>query len=319
MMTALSDIPPQLALSFAFGSVVWDVVLSVCILVSVSLFIIAVFSCPGDIRLSPQREAALATGHSDRRTVFESDFIRPIMLVLLSIAHRLHVAKLKEWIRRTLVSAGNPDFYTPEEYLAVAMLTGATIATVLESTYVLVAGELSVTALVMGITAGMLLTLLQLRSRAKSRLRLIAKRVPYALDLIALAMGAGATFAEAVQTVVREESEDPFNAELRAMLAEINLGTTRRRALQNLADRVPLDMLRSIVASVIQAEELGTPLAEALHSQATLMRQERSAQAENAAAVASVRILLPGLVILIGVALALFAPMILRLTKKGLF
>jgi len=99
----------------------------------------------------------------------------------------------------------------------------------------------------------------------------------------------------------------------------MDLGTTRRAALQNLAERVPIEMLRSIVASVIQAEELGTPLSDVLHSEATLLRLQRSVRAENAAAVASVRILLPSLLILMSVVLAVFAPAIVRAVKRGLF
>jgi len=76
---------------------------------------------------------------------------------------------------------------------------------------------------------------------------------------------------------------------------------------------------RAIVASVIQAEELGTPLSEVLHSQATLLRMQRSVRAENAAAVASVRILVPSLLILMSVILAVFSPMVLRAFRKGIF
>jgi len=182
-----------------------------------------------------------------------------------------------------------------------------------------VSGEVSFIAAAVGLVIGSGLTILQLHSTASKRIRLISKRVPYALDLIALAMGAGATFTEAVRTVVREEGDDPFNSELKALLAEIELGKTRREGLQNLSSRIPLDMLRSIVASVIQAEELGTPLADVLHSQATLLRMQRTVRAENAAAVASVRILVPSLLILMGVVLAVFSPMILRAVRKGLF
>jgi tight adherence protein C len=304
---------------YALGGGLWDIVLSVCILLSVALLIVAMFSHPGRVRISPQREAALATGHSDRKTLFESAVLRPLMLLLLSLSHRLAFPGLKRWIQRKLVASGNLDFYTPEEYIAISFLTGSTLAGVLEVLHIVAYGRFNIVILAFGMVAGMFLTLFQLYSRAAARIREISKRVPYALDLIALAMGAGATFTEAVQTVVKENADDPFNSELRAVLAEINLGTTRRRALENLAERVPLEMLRSIIASVIQAEELGTPLAEALHSQATLMRMHRSVRAEHAAAVASVRILLPSLLILMGVVLALFGPMIVRVAERGLF
>ena len=58
---------------------------------------------------------------------------------------------------------------------------------------------------------------------------------------------------------------------------------------------------------------------DVLHSQANLLRMQRSARAENAAAVASVRILVPSLLILMGVVVAVFSPMILRIIREGLF
>ena len=141
----------------------------------------------------------------------------------------------------------------------------------------------------------------------------------YALDLIALSMGAGATFTEAVRTVVREQTDAPFHVELRTMLAEMDLGTVRSKALVNMADRVPLDTLRSIVGAVVQAEELGTPLGQVLHDQATLLRDQRSVRAENAAAAASVRILLPCMLLVLAVLLTVFSPIILKMLHGGLF
>lgn len=297
----------------------WDIVISIGFFVAVAGFIVAIFSQPGQIKLSPQREAAIATGHTDRQTAFEKPFLRPIMWLLLVAAHRLAMPKTKEWIRRNLVAAGNPSYLIPEEFLALALLAGLLLAASLGTFHLMALGSFSVIAVFAGIGSGMGAVLLQLHLKASERVRLISKRVPYALDLIALAMGAGATFTEAVRTVVREDTEDPFNAELKTVLAEIELGSTRRKALENLSERVPLDMLRAIVASVIQAEELGTPLSEVLRSQATLLRMQRSTRAENAAAVASVRILVPSLLILMSVILAVFSPMVLRAFRKGIF
>ncbi len=302
---------------------IYQLGLSIGILVAVTLLIVAVFGQTGQIEISPQRQAALATGHTDRRTVFEQPLLRPVIWLLLGMSHRLAMPKFKEWLRRKLVAAGSPEYYTAEEYLALSLLTGVALAGVIELVYVLVPPhQLSFMAIVSGLVLGTGLNVYQLYARADNRIRQISKRVPYAIDLISLAMGAGATFTEAVSAVVRkarDEEDDPFHVELRAMLAEIELGTTRRQALRNLADRIPLDLLRSIVASVIQAEELGTPLAEVLHSEATLLRMQRSLRAENAAAVASVRILVPSLLILMSVVLAVFAPAIVRVFRRGLF
>ena len=53
--------------------------ISVCVLAAVSLTVAAAFAQPGAIRMSAERESALATGHSDRRTVFENLWMRPLM------------------------------------------------------------------------------------------------------------------------------------------------------------------------------------------------------------------------------------------------
>ena len=259
----------------------WDVILSVLILVDVAMLIYAVFGQRTQVRLSPEREAAIATGHTDRRTIFESPVIKHLMWFLLSLSHRVALPRAKNWIHRRLVAAGNPDYYTPEEYVALAMASGTVLGTLLLVVYVALLGSLSPTIFLIGLTIGFFLSVYQIYDRAEKRVRLISKRVPYSLDLISLAMGAGATFTEAVQTVVREETDDPFNIELKTMLAEMDLGSTRRKALRNLAERVPLDSLRSIVASV--------------------------------------RILVPSLLILIAVVIAIFGPAILRIAEKGVF
>jgi len=319
MMTCLADILLPPAITLPLGMDGWDVALSLAIVIDVPLLIVALFGHSGQARLSPEREAALATGHTDRRTVFERAGIRRLMWLCLNLAYRVRLPRFKRWVKRKLVAMGNPNYYTPEEYVAVAIASGVLLGVMMATVLFVIVEQFSVAVFAGAFGLGMLLTFYQLHERAEKRVRYISKRLPYSLDLVALAMGAGATFTEAVETVVREETADPFNVELKTMLAEMDLGATRRTALQNLADRVPLDSLRSIVASVIQAEELGTPLGEVLHQQATLLRLHRTVRAENAAAVASVRILVPSLLILLAVVLALFGPAILRIAERGLF
>ena len=316
-MIAATDILMQAP---APGAVdVWTIALSIGMFAAVFLLACAVFSQPGEIRMSAQREAAIATGHTDRKTVFEQPLLRPLLWMLLILAHRLAIPRAKARLARTLVAAGSPKYYTAEEYLALAMLAGVTAGALLEMSYFLIFGQFGAVGLVLGLILGGFLTLYQLYDKAAKRIRLISKRVPYALDLIALAMGAGATFTEAVKTVTRQRDDDPFNVELRALLAEMELGTTRRQALVNLSDRIPLDSLRSIAASVIQAEELGTPLGQVLHDQASLLRLQRSMRAEDLAAKASVRILVPCLLLVMAVILAIFGPAIVRTIRGGLF
>lgn len=302
-----------------WASGVWDAALSVLLFAMVTTSVVAVFSQPGRVELSPQRQAALATGHADRRTVFESPVFRPVLWILLSAACRLNLPPLKSYLRRQLAAAGSPNYYTAEEYLALSFLAGLGLGAAAEAGGILATGQASLSLFGLGFGVGTALSIVQIAEKASRRLREITKRLPYALDLISLAMGAGANFAEALRTIVRENDADPLNVEFRALLAEIELGATRQTALRNFAERVPLSAVRTLAASIAQAEQLGTPLATVLHDQATLLRLQRSVRAENRAAVASVRILVPCLLLVAAVIFTVFAPAILRVVRGGMF
>ena len=222
-------------------------------------------------------------------------------------------------MRRQLVAAGSPNYYTPEEYLALSILAGLGLGAVLEVIHFLLREQFSFMTIALGVVIGVGLSVYQISDKASKRLREITKKLPYALDLISLAMGAGATFTEALNTIVRDHDDAPLNVEWKALLAEIDLGTTRRAALQNMARRAPLTSVQSLVASVIQAEDLGTPLATVLHDQARLLRMQRSVRAENRAAVASIHILVPCLLLVMAVILIVFGPAIVRIAQGGLF
>ena len=69
-------------------------------------------------------------------------------------------------------------------------------------------------------------------------------------------------------------------------LTSIELGflTDRRMAFENLANRIDLDAVRGVVATMIQTEKYGTPLASALRVLSAEFRNERMMRAEEKAA-----------------------------------
>jgi len=287
--------------------------------VTVFLLVISIFNQAGRAKLSPQRAAAIAMGHSDRKTVFEQPVISSVMWLLLRGVHSMRARKLKAWVMKSLTSAGNPNYYTPEEHLALTCLTGLVLSGLTLVISLMAFGQISLSWLAISFVVGVVVALLQLSDKAQRRLMIITKRLPYALDLISLAMGAGATFAEAVSTIVQEDPTDPLNVEFRTMLAEMQLGETRSKSMSNLASRLPIEAIQSLIASVVQAEQLGTPLSRTLHDQATLLRLNRSVRAETLAAKASIRMLLPCLLLVMAVILTILGPMILKYFSGGLF
>ena len=92
----------------------------------------------------------------------------------------------------------------------------------------------------------------------------------------------------------------------------MRVSAVRTQALENLAQRVGIASLRSIVAALNQSINFGTPLAELLRVVAAEMRAERLARFEERAArlpvlltVPLMGFILPSLMIVIGTPLAL--------------
>jgi len=252
----------------------------------------------------------------DRDTIFEVPWLRPALIPLYHAVRRLNLPGFKRHVMKLLLALGNPHQYTADEYLVICVIWGG-IGSVLALLLArVIVGELSLAGLgaflVLGLVLGFFGGYLWLRELALKRLREIARRLPYALDLIAMAMDAGATFYEACNAVVRDDPADPLNEELGMVVREIDFGRSRQDALTHLGQRINVEGLDSILSAVLQAEALGTPLAMVLKLQANLLRMRRSMRAERRAGEAAVKILVPSMLILMSVVIIIFAPVIVR-------
>jgi tight adherence protein C len=156
---------------------------------------------------------------------------------------------------------------------------------------------------------------LQLSSAATKRVRSIDRALPSVVDLMVLGLGAGLDFTAAVRQVIDHASraDEPLVEELRLLLQELKLGRTKRQALQQLSVRAPCEAVRDLVASVVQSEEQGTPLASVLAAQATASRQRRSVGAEEAAAKASTSLILPLGLLFTAILLLIASPIVMSL------
>ena len=104
----------------------------------------------------------------------------------------------------------------------------------------------------------------RLAVRARTRLRQIKRRMPFLLDLLTLLMEAGSTFIGALRQAVEEFHGHPVAQEFGRVLADMNMGKTRAEAFQAMRDRLADDEITSIIGSILQGENLGTPLAQHL-------------------------------------------------------
>lgn len=114
----------------------------------------------------------------------------------------------------------------------------------------------------------------------------IRKSMPDALDLLVICAEAGLTLDAAIGRVAREmgKSFPEISDELSLTAIELGFLPERRQALDNLAKRVTVPAVRSVVATLAQTEKYGTPLAKSLRMLANEFRTERLLKAEEKAA-----------------------------------
>ncbi|MEZ6189940.1 MAG: type II secretion system F family protein [Phycisphaerales bacterium] len=295
-----------------------QIIMSLVVFVGVALPIYTLFRFPVPAEPPVHRRFAASLGAS-RATLFENPLLAPIMNLGLALTQRLNLPGIRASIRQNLDATGNPSGYSVREYLAICLLSGAALG-IASTLLVIVSGN--TLALLIGpamAALGFAIPMAALRDAGRRRCTRIGKQLPYTLDLISLTMAAGSTFTEAVQTLIRDQPDDDLNQELAIVLSEVNLGTPRAAAMAHMAERIPLESLRSIVGAVNQAESLGTPLSTILKLQSDMLRMHRGVQAEKLSASASLRILIPSMFILVAVVIIVFAPMIIRAIRGELF
>lgn len=160
----------------------------------------------------------------------------------------------------------------------------------------------------------------QVTGERDRRFKEVNRSLPGAIDIASLCMGAGLDFPGALRQIVEKAGNrnDSIVEEFERILQELELGRTRRQALENFADRVPTEAVRDFVGAVVQAEEKGNPLAEVLRIQATMLRMRRSVMAEESAARAALLMMGPLMLIFGAIILCLLGPFFVQTMQAGL-
>jgi tight adherence protein C len=139
-----------------------------------------------------------------------------------------------------------------------------------------------------------------LSKAAARRAERINAELPHFVDQLAIAIEAGMSFDAALSYLV-DANDGPLEDEMRRVLTELRVGAARRTAIRNFADRVATDDATSFANAVIASEQLGSPLAGILRSQAADLRHRRQMYAEERAQKAPVKMLFPMVIFILPV------------------
>ncbi len=193
-----------------------------------------------------------------------------------------------------LEKAGYPGGLRGADWIGVKLLGAIVGAVGLLALMLLVTQSFPVAFLfgVLGIGVGYIGPEFWLGRRVSARSMAMVLQLPDALDLLTISVEAGLGFDAALAKVV-EKMEGPLVTEFRTALAEIRMGRTRREALRDVATRADAQPINNFIGAIVQAEQLGVPIAKVLQIQSQQLRVERRQRAEEAAAKAPVKMLFP--------------------------
>jgi tight adherence protein C len=248
----------------------------------------------------------------------------PVTAASASIAARLLRKAQLERLRSNLIQAGLRSERHFQSFLAALVILPIVLAS---GGYFLLrtsGANLSFTMVLMFLLAlfglGCYAPWVWLKRRVRKRRKAISRALPDALDLLTIGVSAGLSLDGAMLEVIQKWTNE-LTEEFTLVLNEMRAGTGRRQALLNLVERTQLEDIRLLVASLIQADELGTGIADTLRIQAEQLRIRRRQAAEELARKAPIKMLFP-LVFLIFPSLfvVILAPAMIQLMRsfKGL-
>ncbi|MFA5207036.1 MAG: type II secretion system F family protein [Lentisphaeria bacterium] len=154
---------------------------------------------------------------------------------------------------------------------------------------------------------------------ARRRKEAMSRSLPFAIDLLTVAMQAGQDFGAAVRHLVNEGLRGPLAQEFGIMLKQTELGKSRVEALKAMAERIQVEEFKSLVTAVAQSSEMGASISQTLKMQAEDLRRARFHTAERKAARAPSLMLIPmALFILPAVFIIIFTPVVIRVMDSGM-
>lgn len=220
--------------------------------------------------------------------------LRPAGDRLLNGVRRLTPVAQLERFQEKLVLAGRPPGWDPAR-LAAIRLIGRIVVPVLVWLALQVTGLGQLEVVLAAAGSGLMMHLgpdVLLDGMIRRRQDQIQVALPDTIDLLTITVEAGLGFDASLDRVGRTTG-GPLGVELRQVVQDVQLGRPRNEALRAMSDRIGLPDVRTLVSSIVQAEQFGITIGSVLRSQSEELREKRRQRAEEYAQKIPVRILFP--------------------------
>jgi tight adherence protein C len=225
-------------------------------------------------------------------------------------------------VRRRLVQAGYLNPGAVGTYYAARLVLAVGLPPVTGLLLPLLVGNLSpdkVILVVLGsAVGGFYLPYLWVAQKVQKRQQAAREGFPDALDMLLVCVEAGLSLAAALNRVGAEfaSARPVLGEQFKLVALEMQAGTSRELALRNLAERIGIEEVRSLVTLLLQSEALGTSIAQSLRVHADDMRKRRLLRAEERANKLPAKMALPLILfILTSLMTVIMTPIIIRVVR----
>lgn len=214
-------------------------------------------------------------------------------------------------LKNYLVKAGHPYG------LNVDRLQGAKIVFALGGGisgffYFLLGLPLAPFGLAFGPLIGYMIPIFGIKMMAKKRQEEIQYELPDFLDMMSITLKAGMSLDSALHYYVTTH-KGPLSEEITRLNQELSFGVQREAAYRALMNRTDSPELETLIQSMIQAHNLGTPISETFAMQASEMRNMRAEKAKEQAGKSEPKIsAVAGLVITPSIMILIFGAFVLK-------
>jgi tight adherence protein C len=165
--------------------------------------------------------------------------------------------------------------------------------------------------------AGWAVPRVTVRGQAKQRVFRIEQSLPDMIDMLNMCVSQGLTVPDSLRRIGGElETASPdLSRELRIVGEQANVFTLER-SLENFADRIDSEEVKSFTSLLIQTERMGTSVTQALMDYADNFRESHRQEADRKANAAAFKLLFPTVLCLMpAVYLFLLGPAVIELSN----
>lgn len=220
-------------------------------------------------------------------------------------------------LQRDYAGAGWPGDLSDNQIVGLPVLIGLPVAMGCFVPFLLLAPPLALISPVFGFAVGYLGVKWWIGQKQQERRSALSKSMPFVMDLIGMAMNAGASLLSVLEMIRVYYGAHPVGDEFALVSDKIQRGVPLAEALQAFKERLQrVPIACSFADDVIQATRYGRPLAQTLEDSSRRFKAMRIQIAREQAGKGKVKILVPGILVLFGGLLILFGPFIVKFVNE---